>query len=96
MGYSVIWLAAAQKDIHDILTYIAAENPRAAALYIQGLRTAGDGLADFPNIGRPFNSRYRVTVHRNHLLFYRVDTASQSVEIAHVLDARRDVDAIID
>lgn len=96
MAFDVVWLEAAQSDTHDILTYIAADNPRAAALYIQGLRAAGDGLADFPNLGRSFNARYRVTVYRNHLLFYRVDASTNSVEIAHVVDARRDLDAFID
>lgn len=96
MAFDVIWLEAAQNDIHDILAYIAADNPRAATLYIRGLRAAGDGLADFPNLGRSFNERYRVTVYRNHLLFYRVDASTNSIVIAHVVDARRDVDAVID
>jgi plasmid stabilization system protein ParE len=96
MAFDVIWLESAQNDIHDILTYIAADNPRAAALYIQGLRAAGDSLAEFPNIGRSFDARYRVTVYRNHLLFYLVDRSAKTVEIARVIDARRDVNAVID
>jgi addiction module RelE/StbE family toxin len=96
MVHEVVWLESAQNDIQDILTYIHADSPRAATQYVKGLRATAEGLREFPQIGRSFNSRYRVTVYRNHLLFYRVVDSESLVEIVRVIDARRDVDAIID
>jgi toxin ParE1/3/4 len=51
MGYKVIWSEAAIRDLRDLCSYIARENPRAAEKVGTGILDHVRILATFPYIG---------------------------------------------
>jgi plasmid stabilization system protein ParE len=59
------------------------------------LRDACLRLGKFPEKAPRYDDRYRCMVFRNHLVFYRYDRGSDQIFIIAVLDARRDVKAIL-
>ena len=88
---------AAERDLEEIANRIAADNPRRAATFVQELRTACLGLADFPN-RFPLVPRYerhgiRHRVHGNYLIFYRSE--GREVLVLHVLHGAMDYSTIL-
>jgi len=83
MAFELIFLDRAQNDLREL-------SPRAAGDYIDGLEKVCEKLRIFPNSGRQYDSKYRLLVYRNHLIFYRVSDASSSVHIVAIIDGRRD------
>lgn len=49
----VRWLRTAIRNLDDEATYIAQENPRAAAEMFVYVKAKVDALGDFPVLGRP-------------------------------------------
>ncbi|MEO3998151.1 type II toxin-antitoxin system RelE/ParE family toxin [Mesorhizobium sp. CAU 1732] len=91
----IVWRDDAKQQLRDIANYIKARNPSAAVSYAEGIRDACSGLSALPEQGRRYDSRYRLIVYRNHVVFYRPDAGSDTVEIIAVIDGRRDVAAIL-
>ena len=52
MAYQLIWSSAARDDLHDIVTFIARDNPNRAMSFGYGLISETDRLQDFPESGR--------------------------------------------
>lgn len=87
----------AESDLEQIADYIAQDNPRHALSFIRELRSKCEDLVENPN-GFALVPRYehhgiRRRVHRNYLIFYRVESAR--VVIVHVLHGATDYIAIL-
>jgi len=52
MAYKVIWSPAARDDLHDIVVFIARDNPQRAMSFGYQLISKTDRLEDFPKLGR--------------------------------------------
>jgi plasmid stabilization system protein ParE len=96
MPASVIWRRRAENHLQAIYDYISLENPHAASAYAEDIVAASERLRTFPKSGRKFDSRYRVLVARNHLIFYHHDADQSLVSIVAIIDGRRDVMAALD
>ena len=52
MAYKLIWSPAARDDLHDIVVFIARDNPERAMSFGYELISATDQLQIFPDQGR--------------------------------------------
>jgi len=52
MAYKLIWSPAARDDLHDIVTFIARDNPKRAMSFGYELMSEADRLKGFPESGR--------------------------------------------
>ncbi|CAN5693742.1 hypothetical protein BH20ACI3_BH20ACI3_31180 [soil metagenome] len=52
MAYKLIWSPPARDDLHDIIVFIARDNPNRAMSFGYELISQIDRLQDFPDIGR--------------------------------------------
>lgn len=82
----------AQRDLERIGDRIAADDPARAIGFLAELRRKCLGLADFPE-RFPLVPRYeahgvRHRVHRNYLIFYRVE--ADAVIVLHILHGAMD------
>jgi plasmid stabilization system protein ParE len=71
----VEWLRTALKNLDDEAAYIAIENPKAAAEFVQAILASVDHLASFPATGREGRlpgTREWVLPDRPYLIPYRV------------------------
>ncbi len=93
-SYTVRLLSIAEQDLVDLMTYLAAENPPAAAGMLQYIEARLQTLGDHPLIGRiPNDSKlaglgYRVLVIGNYLSFYKVK--DKTVLIHRIVHGARD------
>ncbi len=95
MTVEVVWLDQAKDDIQELIDFLYPENPAAAVGYVEELERACNRLADFPLQGWQYNDRYRATVVRNHIIFYRYEIAENKVVTVTVIDGRRDLSRIL-
>ncbi len=92
--YSVRLLSVAEQDLQALLSYLAAENPLAAATALGRIENGLHALERHPLLGRTPNDRtvaglgYRVLVIGNYLAFYKVK--GKTVLIHRVLHGARD------
>lgn len=85
------WTRPALADVIEAQSYIARDNPNAAAAIAQRIWDAAKKLCDNPNIGRPGKfpgTREWVVTHTPYLIVYRVK--EDAVEILRVWHSRRD------
>lgn len=88
-------LSIAEQDMVDIVSYLAAENPPAAADTLDHIETRLQALASDPFIGRvPHDPQltalgYGVLVIDNYLAFYKVK--ARIVLIHRILHGARDL-----
>jgi len=84
--------AEAERDLEGIGDHIAADNPRRAVTFVQELRSACLGLADFPDrfpfVPRSERHGLRHRVHGNYLIFYRAEGGE--VVVLHILHGAMD------
>ena len=52
MAYQLIWSPAARDDLHNIVIFIARDNPNRAMSFGYELISEMDRLTDFPDSGR--------------------------------------------
>jgi len=52
MAYKLIWSPAARDDLHDIVVFIARDNPNRAMSFGYELISQTDRLQEFPELGR--------------------------------------------
>jgi len=52
MAYKLIWSPAARDDLHDIVVFIARDNPNRAMSFGYELISETDRLQEFPELGR--------------------------------------------
>ena len=63
---TIAWTEEAQRWLEDIFEYIAADNPQAATLTVQGIYERAQILATFPEIGH----RYHASPRNVRILLY--------------------------
>ena len=51
MAYKLIWSPAARDDLHDIVVFIARDNPNRAMSFGYELISETDRLQEFPDLG---------------------------------------------
>jgi toxin ParE1/3/4 len=89
--------AEAEYDLETIGDYIARDNPARALSFLQELRSKCLGLTDmperFPLVPRYEAEGVRRRVHRDYLIFYRVDR--EKVVILHILHGAQNYSAIL-
>jgi plasmid stabilization system protein ParE len=91
----VVWRPRAARQLSQIFDHIQQHNPPAALRYATELKRACERLGEFPEKAPQYNERYRALVFRNHLVFYRFARDDDKVIVIAILDARRDVPAIL-
>ena len=93
MAYQLIWSAAARDDLHDIVTFIAHDNPNRAMSFGYELISETDRLQDFPELGRVVpeyrNDAIREIIFRPYRIVYRVDLGRKLCEIVRVWHSAR-------
>ncbi|MEO7862909.1 MAG: type II toxin-antitoxin system RelE/ParE family toxin [Nitrospirales bacterium] len=76
--YTVRLLSIAEQDLADLVSYLAAENARAATEVLDRIEASLEALESHPFVGRvPHNAKptalgYRALVIDNYLVFYKV------------------------
>lgn len=93
MGYRVIFAAQADRDLEQIVRFLAQKNPVAAERLGNELIDDALTLAQLPRRGGVVRNRpaYRRIVHRPwFVIFYRVDEIRCLIEVARIWDARQD------
>ena len=87
----LIWTRRATWDLAEIRSYIARDNPAAAARIAFRIREAVDRLADHPNLGRHGRepgTRELVVARTRYVVAYSVEQASITI-LAVVHGARQ-------
>lgn len=93
--HSLRLLPIAEQDLHDILSYIAAENFMAASALADRMEGALRRLASHPALGRvPDDEQlsgmgYRFLVVENYLIFYTV--RAKTILVHRILHGARDI-----
>ena len=93
--YTVRLLSIAEQDLVDLVSYLAAENSRAAAEVLDHIEARFEALQSHPFVGRvPHNPKltalgYRVLVIDNYLVFYKVK--GNAVLVHRILHGARDL-----
>ena len=93
--HTVRLLSIAEQDLVDIVSYLAAEDSRAAAEMLDHIEARLAALQSHPFVGRvPHNPKltalgYRVLVIDNYLVFYKVK--ANAVLVYRILHGARDL-----
>ncbi len=95
MAYKLIWSPVARDDIHDIVVFIARDNPNRAMSFGYELISETERLQAFPELGRIVpeyrNDDIREIVFRPYRLVYRVNHENELCEIARVWHSARGI-----
>jgi len=85
VAFKIILTEKSLNDLKDILDYISADNPEAAASFGNALLNHAEFLATFPHIGTLVKQRkkIRTVLHTPVRIYYRIDEERQIVEILH-------------
>lgn len=93
----LLFAPLAEQDLHDILEYIAKDDPAAAVGFVRELRDKCQLLAEHPHLGRPrpvFRSgTFRSFPVGSYVIFYR--PVGEGIEVARVVHGARDLDALL-
>lgn len=88
MAYKLIWSPAARDGLHDIVVFIARNNPKRAMSFGYELISETDRLQEFPELGRIVpeyrSDDIREIVFRPYRIVYRVDHDQELCHIARV------------
>lgn len=80
---------AAEADLKDIYRYtFLAFGRRQAERYLKDLGSVFAMLADFPDMGRPFQDNSRSFIHGSHIVIYRIQ--GDVVMIGRIFHGARD------
>ena len=95
MAYKLIW-SPARDDLHDIVVFIARDNPNRAMSFGYELIFETDRLREFPKAGRIVpeyrNDDLREIILRPYRIVYRIDHDRSLCEIARVWHSARRLD----
>jgi addiction module RelE/StbE family toxin len=92
MAYRLIYTKPAERDLEEIVRYIAQDNVRAAQEVGLELVELAESLTAFPFRGTLLRGRVdvRKVVHAPYVVLYRVDQDRQVVRVQRFWHARRD------
>jgi len=92
MGHKVIFSAQSNRDLGQIVGFLAQKNPSAAERLGNALVDHALSLGAMPRVGAPVHERPQVR-HLFHrpwfLIYYRIDDATRVVEIVRFWDVRQ-------
>ena len=95
MAYKLVWSPAARDDLHDIVVFIARDNPNRAMSFGYELISETDRLQEFPEFGRMVpeyrNDDIREIIFRPYRIVYRVNHKNKICEIARVWHSARGI-----
>lgn len=87
----------ASRDLEEIADYIAIDNPRRAASFVNELTAKAEAIGlqpyTWPLLRLRVTNGIRQRIHGNYLILYRVET--KRVLILHILHAARNIQAIL-
>ena len=93
MAYKLIWSPAARDDLHDIVVFIARDNPNRAMSFGYELISETNRLQEFPEFGRSVpeyrDDNIREIIFRPYRIIYRIDHERRLCEIARVWHSAR-------
>jgi toxin ParE1/3/4 len=91
MTKQLIFSPTSQRDLNEILDYIAQDKPGAAIRFVETLRESCRRLSQHPHLGEDcsdLRAGMRRLAVRGYLIFYRL--GEDKVEILRVLHGARD------
>ncbi|MBT3176253.1 MAG: type II toxin-antitoxin system RelE/ParE family toxin [Desulfobacula sp.] len=98
--YKVIWASVAEKDLKNIIEYIAEESPQNALKILTKIRQNASGLYTLPERGRIVSELkdqgillYRELIIAPWRLIYRI--SGQEIFVLSVIDSRRNVEDVL-
>lgn len=98
--YSVFWVDIAQKDLNEIIEYIADDSPESALKVFNKIKSKSETLSSFPEKGRivPELKYFNVLNFRELIvspwrIVYKIE--KQSVYIVAIYDSRRNLEDIL-
>lgn len=98
--FNVIWANVAEKDLINIIEYIAEDSPQNAINILTKIRKQASGLYTMPERGRIVPELYDqgILLYRELIiepwrLIYRI--ADQEIYVLSVIDSRRNVEDIL-
>lgn len=92
MGYRVIFAAQADRDLEQIVRFLAQKNAAAAERLGYALLDDALSLTHLPRRGVVVRGRlgYRRILHRPwFLIYYRIDEARRMIEVVRLWDVRQ-------
>jgi toxin ParE1/3/4 len=93
MAYKLVWSPAARDDLHDIVVFIARDNPERAMSFGYQLISQTDRLHTFPRSGRLVpeyqNEDLREIIFRPYRIVYRLNHERKRCEIIRVWHSAR-------
>lgn len=87
----------ALKDLHDIHSYIAQDSLDRADAVIARIERRLEALRKTPNLGHrrlEFGANIRTVPVKPFVVFYRLTDEARTIEIARVIDGRRDLGTV--
>ena len=97
--YQIRFLRIAEEDFTEIISYIAADNPKVAETLANDIEKNLELLSENPLLGRiPRDAEikklgYRYLVVRNYIIFYTIE--NKTVYIHRILHGARNYKAIL-
>ena len=98
--FNVVWAGVAEKDLVNIIEYIAEDSPQNALNILKNIRKQASGLYTLPKRGRIVPElydqgilQYLELIIEPWRLIYRV--SEQEVYVLSVIDSRRNVEDIL-
>lgn len=98
--YNIIWADIAEKDLKNIIEYIADDSPINALKVFNKIKEKASSLYFFPDRGRLVPElrdqgilQYRELIHSPWRIIYRI--SESTVHVLSVLDARRNIEDIL-
>ena len=97
--YQIRFLKIAEEDFTEIVSYIAADNPKAANAIATKIEKNLELLSENPLLGRvPRDEeirklRYRYLIVQNYILFYTIE--NKTIYIHRILHSARDYKSIL-
>ena len=100
MAFKLIWSPAARDDLHDIVVFIARDNPNRAMSFGYELISETNRLQEFPEFGRSVpeyrDDNIREIIFRPYRIVYRIDHERRLCEIARVWRSARRTSTTVD
>lgn len=93
MAYKLTWSPGARDDLHDIVVFIARDNPDRAMSFGYQLISETDRLQIFPRLGRVVpeyqSEELREIIFRPYRIVYRLNHEQKVCEIVRVWHSAR-------
>jgi plasmid stabilization system protein ParE len=96
MGWPVVLTQQAERDLAEIVGYIARDDPAAAERFGVALLDRVATLSQQPRLGIRVRGweQIRALLHRRYYVVYRCDEAAQRLEVLRFWHSARDLGAL--